>query len=117
MAAKRGGPSLPARAGDGPAFLAKALQYLEAAEDALARGNYTAAVGCAVHATISAADAVASVRLQARWKGEHPGAADHVDAAGADSERPIQPTGCRRAPAPAPAPALLRELSSLTSHV
>lgn len=82
MAARRGGPSLPARASDGPAFLAKALQYLEAAEDALARCNHTAAVGCAVHATISAADAVASVRLQARWKGEHPGAADHVAAAG-----------------------------------
>ncbi|MGH9094593.1 MAG: hypothetical protein ACRDXE_05475, partial [Acidimicrobiales bacterium] len=43
-------------------------------------------VGNAVHATIAAADAVACVRLKARWKAEHSGAAEHVAAAGVEGE-------------------------------
>ncbi len=74
--------TIPAVPGDGAAYLSKAREFLEAAEDAMARENHTAAVGNAVHATISAADAVASARLRARWKGEHPGAVEHVAAAG-----------------------------------
>jgi hypothetical protein len=54
---------------DGMAFLSKAQEFLEAAHDADERGNLTATVGCAVHATIAAADAVASVRLGQRWRG------------------------------------------------
>jgi hypothetical protein len=73
--------------GDGPAYLAKAHEYLDAAEDALERGNLVAAAGNAVHATIAAADAVASVRLQSRWKSDHPGAAEHVAAAGVEGEQ------------------------------
>ena len=74
-------------AGDGPAYLAKAHEYLEAAEDALERGNFVAAAGNAVHATIAAADAASSLRLGSRWKSDHPGAADHVAAAGIEGEQ------------------------------
>jgi hypothetical protein len=83
------GPNRTVRAttGDGPAYLAKAHEYLEAAEDALGRGNFVAAAGNAVHATIAAADAVASVRLGSRWKSDHPGAATHVAAAGREGEQ------------------------------
>jgi hypothetical protein len=75
---------------DGVAYLAKAHEYLEAAEDALARENFVAAAGNAVHATIAAADAVASVRLGSRWKSDHPGAAEHVAAAGLEGEQCAQ---------------------------
>ncbi len=40
---------------EGIAYAAKAHEYLEAAEDALARANHVATVGNAVHATIAAA--------------------------------------------------------------
>ncbi len=73
--------------GDGPAYLAKAHEYLEAAEDAFGRDNFVAAAGNAVHATIAGADAVASVRLRSRWKSDHPGAAEHVAAAGLEGEQ------------------------------
>jgi hypothetical protein len=69
--AERGsGRTVRAAPADGAAYLAKAHEYLEAAEDALARENFVAAVGNAVHATIAAADAVASVRLGSRWKSD-----------------------------------------------
>lgn len=89
--------TVPAKSGDGDAFLSNAREFLEAAEDAVERENYTATVGNSVHATISAADAVASVRLRKRWKGEHPGAANHVAKASeegrtcADSLRRVLP--------------------------
>jgi hypothetical protein len=73
--------------GDGAAYLAKAHEYHEAAEDALERGNFVAAAGNAVHANIAAADAVSSVRLGSRWKSDHPGEAEHVAAAGLEGEQ------------------------------
>ena len=73
-------------AGDGRAYLAKAHEFLAAAEDASGRGHHSAVVGNAVHATIAAADAVASVRLGSRWKDDHSGAAEHVAAAGPEGE-------------------------------
>jgi hypothetical protein len=78
--------TVTARPSDGEAFLAKAREFLDAADDAIERENFTAAVGNAVHATVAASDAVASVRLKARWKGEHAGAAGHVSAAGVEGD-------------------------------
>jgi hypothetical protein len=48
VAGKRGANTVAARPADGPAFLSKAREYLEAAEDAIGRENFTAAVGNAV---------------------------------------------------------------------
>ena len=90
VAEPRASRTVRAAPGDGPAYLAKAHEYLEAAEDAFERDNLVAATGNAVHATIAAADAVASVRLNSRWKSDHPGAAEHVAAAGLEGERCAQ---------------------------
>lgn len=76
-----------ATAADAKAFAVKAHEYLEAANDSIGKGNYIAAVGNAIHATVAAADAVASLRLKSRWKGAHPGAAEHVATAGAEGQR------------------------------
>jgi hypothetical protein len=71
---------------DGRAYLLKAREFLDAADDSAQRENFIATVGNAVHATIAAADAVASVRLKARWKSNHAGAAGHVAKAGSEGE-------------------------------
>jgi hypothetical protein len=83
---RRSVSTVRATAADAIAFLTKAHEYLDAANDSMARGNRVAAVGNAIHATIAAADAVASLRLKSRWRGDHPGAADHVAAAGAEGQ-------------------------------
>ena len=61
----------PASADDARAYLAKAKEYLQAAEDALARNHCVAAGGTAVLAGIAAADAVAALRSGSVWTGEH----------------------------------------------
>ncbi len=86
MPDRRSTSTVRATLGDGIAYLAKAHEYLEAAEDAVARGNHVATVGNAVHATIAAADAISSARLKSRWTSDHPGAADHVATAGGEGE-------------------------------
>ena len=53
MPDRRSTSTVRATLADGIAYVAKAHEYLEAAEDALARGNHIATVGNAVHATIA----------------------------------------------------------------
>jgi hypothetical protein len=75
----------PATADDARAYLAKAREYLQSAEDAHARDHYVAAAGTAVLAGIAAADAVAGVRSGSVWMGEHGQAAAYLEgAAGTD---------------------------------
>jgi hypothetical protein len=69
------------------AFLAKAEEFLRAAQDALALGNNTAAVANAVHAGILAADSITAARSRAVWRGEHGQAPAHLDAAGEDGKQ------------------------------
>lgn len=79
---------------DGPAYLAKASEYLRAAVDSLDIGNFTAATGTAIHAGIAAADAVASARAQATWRGEHSQAATYLEKhAGEDGRRAARHLG------------------------
>ena len=61
----------PAGPDDAASFLAKAEEFLCAAQDSLGLGNNTAAVGNSVHAGILAADAIAAIRSSAVWRGEH----------------------------------------------
>ena len=58
------------------AFLHKAEEYLACAEDNLAAGRNTPAAGCAIHAGISAKDAIVTVLTGASSKGK-----DHATAA------------------------------------
>lgn len=51
-------------------YLDKAREFLRAAGDSLELGNYTAAVGNAVHAGIAAADAISAARARTVWRGE-----------------------------------------------
>ena len=67
---------------DAAAYLAKAGEFLRAANDSLELGNNTAAVANAVHAGILAADAISAVRSREVWRGEHAQAASHLEAAG-----------------------------------
>jgi hypothetical protein len=52
------------------AYLAKAIEYLDAAEASLEAGRRIAATSLAIHAAINAADAVTGVRLGMRAAGE-----------------------------------------------
>ncbi len=58
------------------AFLKKAEEYLASAEDNLAAGRFTPAAGDAIHAGISAKDAIVTVLTGASSKGK-----DHATAA------------------------------------
>ena len=59
------------------AFLTKAEEYLASAEDSLAAERYTPAVGNAIHAGISAKDAIVTLLTGATSKGK-----DHAKSAG-----------------------------------
>ena len=54
------GRTRPASATDAVDYLAKATEFLRAAQDAQQLGNHTAATSNAVHAGIAAADAIAA---------------------------------------------------------
>ena len=71
MAPQSWGRTQPASAADADAYLAKASEFLRAAQDALQLGNHTAATGNAVHAGIAAADAIAAARSGSIWRGPH----------------------------------------------
>lgn len=67
-------------------YLDKAREFLRAAGDSLELGNYTAAVGNAVHAGIAAADAISAARARTVWRGEHAQAAKHLESAGTEGK-------------------------------
>jgi hypothetical protein len=73
-------------ASDARAYLGKAVQYLEVAQEAAKAERWAPAVGNAVHAGILAADAVAAKELGEVWRGEHGGAVGHVQKAGTDGK-------------------------------
>jgi HEPN domain-containing protein len=87
-------------------FLRKAQEYLAAAEDSLAAGRHTPAAGDAIHAGISAKDAIVSALTGTTSKGKN-----HAAAAGelkqALGKRPESPAAERA----------LRELISAKSDV
>jgi HEPN domain-containing protein len=85
MAAR--GKQQPVNVGEGRAYLSKANEFLHAARESLTAGNYSAAVGNAVHAGILSADAICAVKLQAVWRGEHMQAVTHLELAGADGKQ------------------------------
>jgi len=73
---------------DAHAYLAKAREFLRAADDALALANCVAATGNAVHAGIAAADAITASRAAVVWKGEHSQAPGHLEkTAGSDGKK------------------------------
>jgi hypothetical protein len=51
-------------------YVAKASEYLEAAEESLEAGRFIAATSLAIHAAINAADAVTGMRLGLRSAGD-----------------------------------------------
>lgn len=87
-------------------FLSKAQEYLAAAEDSLAAGRHTPAAGDAIHAGISAKDAIVTALTGTTTKGKN-----HATAAGelkrALGKRPDAPDAERA----------LRELISAKSDV
>jgi hypothetical protein len=64
------------------AYLDKASEFLQAAQDSLVLRNYVAATGNAVHAGIAAADAISAATVGSVWAGEHTLAARHVESTG-----------------------------------
>lgn len=72
---------------DGRAYLSKASEFLHAARESLTAGNYSAAVGNAVHAGILAADAICACELQTVWRGEHGQAVTHLERAGTEGKQ------------------------------
>jgi hypothetical protein len=64
------------------AYLDKASEFLQAAQDSLGLRNYVAATGNAVHAGIAAADAISAAMVGSVWAGEHSVAARHVESTG-----------------------------------
>ena len=87
MAPQSRGRTQPASAADAEAYLAKASEFLRAAQDALQLGNFTAATGNAVHAGIAAADVIASARSGTIWRGPHDQASVHLERCGPDGKQ------------------------------
>lgn len=72
---------------DAAAYLAKAAEFLRAAQDSFELGNRTAATGNAVHAGIAASDALAAALSgSVSQGGDHADAPDHLDAIGGDAK-------------------------------
>ena len=67
---------------DAHSYLGNSLEFLRAAEHSLSHDNRVAATGNAVTAGILAADAIAAARGGRVWKGEHSGAAEHLEKVG-----------------------------------
>lgn len=87
MAPQSRGKTQPVSAADADAYLAKASEFLRAAQDALRLGNHTAATGNAVHAGIAAADAIAAARSGSIWRGPHDQASIHLEQSGMDGKQ------------------------------
>jgi hypothetical protein len=73
----------PATKAHADQYLAKARQFLQAAQVSLASGSFIAATGNAVHAGINAADTIAAHSVAAVWRGEHSQSADFLEGTGA----------------------------------
>ena len=71
---------------DARAYLAKSKEFLQAAQDSLELGNYTAATGNAIHSGISASDAISAALSGSISQGEHADAPEHLDAIGGDAK-------------------------------
>jgi len=71
---------------DARAYLAKAKEFLRAAQDSLQLGNRTAATGNAVHAGIAASDAIVAALAGSISQGEHADAPTHLEAIGGDAK-------------------------------
>ena len=84
---RRVGPNVtPVTVAEAARHLAKAREYLRAAQTALAAGDLDAAGGTAVLAGVNAADSVSGYLQGNRWQGAHEQAAAHVRKAGADGK-------------------------------
>ncbi|MGH2788482.1 MAG: HEPN domain-containing protein [Actinomycetota bacterium] len=69
------------------AYAAKAVEYLEAAEDAFDSGRYNAATSAAIHAGINAADAITgALRGMRSSDADHGRAVDLLEASGKDGK-------------------------------
>ena len=79
MTPRRAAQTRRASLTDAGLYLAKAEEFMRAAEDSFELHNLIAAMGNAVHAGISAADAIASARGGSVWTGEHSQAAGHLE--------------------------------------
>ena len=74
-------------------YMEKARQFLWAAEDTMKEGLHTAAAGNAIHAGISAADALSGAVLEWRWAGEHdqaPAFLESIGNAGKDAAKRLR---------------------------
>lgn len=71
---------------DATAYLTKATEFLRAAQDSFELGNRTAATGNAVHAGISASDALSAALVGSVSQGDHADAPSHLDAIGGDGK-------------------------------
>jgi HEPN domain-containing protein len=71
---------------DAKNYLQKSKEFLRAASDSLELGNCTAATGNAVHAGISAGDAISAVLIGAVSQGEHADAVGHLENIGGDAK-------------------------------
>ncbi|MGH9090183.1 MAG: hypothetical protein ACRDZR_02195 [Acidimicrobiales bacterium] len=80
MTPRGSGPRKANRA-EATKYLGKAVEFLEVAREARKEDRRTAATTLAVHAGISACDAIAVVELGSKWSGLHDGAVKHVKAA------------------------------------
>ncbi|MGH9296544.1 MAG: HEPN domain-containing protein [Acidimicrobiales bacterium] len=68
------------------AYLAKAAEFLRAAQDSYELGNGTAATGNAVHAGIAASGALSAALAGSVSQGDHGDAPSHLDAIGGDGK-------------------------------
>jgi len=82
------GKTAAATISDARILLAKAQEFSQSADDALAKERFATTTLDAVHAGLLASDAISAVRAGVVWKGEHGGAPAHLSrAAGQDGKQ------------------------------
>lgn len=83
---RAGSKTAPLSPAEALAHLTKAEEFLRSAQDAMKRGDASAAGANAVLSGINAADCVSGLLQGNRWQGPHEQAAAHVSKAGADGK-------------------------------
>jgi len=79
------GKTRAASTAEAKSYLQKSKEFLRASSDSLELGNYTAATGNAVHAAISAGDAISAILTGSVSQGEHADAVGQLENIGGDA--------------------------------
>ena len=115
---RRSGKTQSASRAEAAAYLAKSDEVLRSAQDALELHNHSAVTGKAVHAGITAADAIPATGAGTNWRGPHDQAPLHLERTSADGKEAVATSAAKSATTTEQMPVLgARHCSELREHL